>query len=52
MLDNFDNLSRRLPLLEPVINNLSCGEGDKQLLREVFLAVYNTGLDDGLASPK
>ena len=52
LLETYDNLSHRLLLLEAVIKNLSCNEGDKQLLREVILAVYNAGFDDGHASTK
>jgi len=47
MRDSYDDLKRRFPILETVIDHLDCTDSDKRLLKELFLNVYSTGYEDG-----
>jgi len=40
MVHNQEELLDRFPLLDTIIRNLSCSDGDKQLLLALFLNVY------------
>jgi hypothetical protein len=46
MLDSFEDLVQRFPILPTVIKHLSCNE---DFLRELFVSVYQTGFADGEA---
>jgi len=46
VLNSFDTLNRRFPILATVIKYLHCEEQEKKLLQELFLEVYNTGYED------
>jgi hypothetical protein len=46
MLNTYESLQQRFPILEVVIRNLSCNEADKRMLRELCLALYAVGYED------
>jgi hypothetical protein len=50
MLETYALLQGRFPILEIVVKNLSCSEADKRMLRELCLALYGVGYEDGAAS--
>jgi hypothetical protein len=50
MVDTYELMQRRFPILEVVIRNLSCNEADKRMLRELSLALYAVGYEEGAAS--
>jgi hypothetical protein len=50
MIDTYELLvERRFPILDVVVRNLSCDDGDKKLLRELFLTIYSVGYEDAQA---
>lgn len=51
MFESYEEMAtKRFPVLEVVIRNLSCNDSDKQVLRELFFTVYSTGYEDGQRS--
>ena len=49
MIDTFDSLNVRVPIIEVVIKHLSCTDSEKKLIKELFLTVYSVGYNDGKA---
>jgi hypothetical protein len=47
MINSYESLGDRFPILDTVIKYLSCTEQEKQMLRELFLTIYTTGYEDG-----
>ena len=47
--NELDQLYLRFPVLDKVVSHLDCSESDKHLLRDLFLTVYSTGVEDGKA---
>jgi hypothetical protein len=46
-LETFDDLSKRLPVLEVILKNLGCSDAEKKLLKDLFLEVYAVAFEDG-----
>jgi DNA-binding protein YbaB len=44
--ETFDDVLVRFPVLDVVIRNLTCNEADKEFLRQLFLEVYRTAVED------
>jgi hypothetical protein len=46
MVDTYERLNQRFPILDVVIKYLSCADAEKTLLKDLFLTVYCVGYDD------
>jgi hypothetical protein len=46
--ETFEDVLVRFPVLDVVIRNLTCNEADKEFLRQLFLEVYRTAVEDVL----
>jgi hypothetical protein len=46
MVDNYESLNERFPILDVVIKNLSCADSEKALLMVLFVTVYRLGYGD------
>jgi hypothetical protein len=46
MIDNYESLSARFPILDVVIETISCADSEKALLKEFFVTVYCLGYRD------
>ena len=46
MIDNYESLSERFPILDVVIKTISCADSEKALLKELFVTVYCLGYRD------
>lgn len=44
--ETFDDVLVRFPVLDVVIKNLACNDADKEFLRQLFLEVYRTAVED------
>jgi hypothetical protein len=49
MVDTYESLNERFPILDVVIKHLSCNDSDKSLLKELFVTIYGVGYGDGKA---
>jgi hypothetical protein len=49
MVDTYESLNERFPILDVVIKHLSCNDSDKSLLKELFVTIYGVGYSDGKA---
>ena len=49
MIETYDALIERFPLLDVVIKHLNCSDPDVKLLRDLFVTVYGVGYNDGKA---
>ncbi len=49
MVDTYESLNQRFPILDVEIKHMDCSEADKALLKELFLTVYGVGYTDGQA---
>jgi hypothetical protein len=51
MVDTYESLEKRFPILDVVIEYLSCNDMEKRLLKELFVDVYGLGYKDGHGDP-
>jgi hypothetical protein len=49
MLDNYESLNERFPIIDVVIKHLSCEDAAKKLIKELLVTVYSVGYNDGKA---
>jgi hypothetical protein len=49
MVDTYESLNERFPILDVVINHLKCDDTEKGLLKELFVTIYRVGYGDGQA---
>jgi dihydroorotase len=47
MVDTYESLNERFPILDVVIKHLTCNDAEKGLLKELFVTVYGVGYSDG-----
>jgi hypothetical protein len=47
MVDTYESLNERFPILDVVINYLKCDDTEKGLLKELFVTIYRVGYGDG-----
>jgi hypothetical protein len=52
MVDNYESLNARFPILDVVLNHLKCDDTEKGLLKELFVTIYGVGYGDGRADRK
>jgi hypothetical protein len=50
MVDTYESLNERFPILQVVIKHLSCNDTEKRLIKELFVTVYGIGHNDGKAN--
>jgi hypothetical protein len=50
MVDTYESLNERFPILDVVIKHLNCADTEKKLLKELFVTVYGVGYSDGKAA--
>jgi hypothetical protein len=48
MIDDYESLNKRVPILDVVIKHLSCNDAERKLVQELFVTVYGVGYSDGL----
>jgi hypothetical protein len=49
MVNTYESLNERFPILDVLIKHLSCADQEKGLLKELFVTIYNVGYGDGQA---
>jgi hypothetical protein len=49
MINTYESLNKRFPILDLIIKHLSCADTEKGLLKELFVTVYRVGYGDGQA---
>jgi hypothetical protein len=49
MINTYESLNERFPILDLIIKHLSCADTEKGLLKELFVTVYRVGYGDGQA---
>lgn len=49
MIDTYESLRSRFPILDVVIKHLACADTEKKMLTELFLTIYGVGYTDGKA---
>ena len=49
MIDTYEGLTLRFPIIDVVIKHLACNDNEKALLRELFVTVYGVGYNDAKA---
>jgi hypothetical protein len=47
MVDTYESLNERFPIIDVVIKHLSCSESEKKLVKDLFVTVYGVGYNDG-----
>ena len=47
MVDTYESLHERFPIIDVVIKHLSCTDAEKKLIKELFVTVYGVGYADG-----
>ena len=47
MVDTYESLNERFPIIDVVIKHLSCNDSEKTLIKEFFVTVYGVGYNDG-----
>jgi hypothetical protein len=52
MVDTYECLNERFPIIDVVIQHLSCADTEKALLKELFVTIYRVGYGDGQADRK
>jgi hypothetical protein len=50
MINTYESLNERFPILDVIIKHLSCADTEKGLLKELFVTVYRVGYGDGQAA--
>jgi dihydroorotase len=50
MVDTYESLNERFPILDVVIKHLTCADAEKVLLKELLVTVYRVGHSDGQAN--
>jgi hypothetical protein len=50
MVDTYESLNERFPILQVVIKHLSCNDTEKRPIKELFVTVYGIGHNDGKAN--
>ncbi len=46
MIDTYEPLNKRFPILDVVIKHLSCNDSEKKLIKELFVTIYGVGYSD------
>jgi hypothetical protein len=49
MVDTYESLNERFPILDVVIKHLDYNDAEKKLIKELFVTVYGVGYNDGQA---
>jgi hypothetical protein len=50
MVDNYESLNQRFPILNIVTKHLKCDDTEKGRLKELFVTIYRVGYGDGQAN--
>jgi hypothetical protein len=49
MIDTYESLNGRFPIIDVVLKHLRCDDKEKTVIKELFLTVYKVGYNDGQA---
>jgi len=49
MVDTYESLNERFPIIDVVIKQLSWNDAEKKLIKDLFVTVYGVGFNDGKA---
>ena len=49
MIDTYESLNERFPIIDVVIKHLTCNDTEKKLIRDLLVTVYGVGYNDGTA---
>jgi hypothetical protein len=47
MVDTYESLNERFPIIDVVIKHISCNHVEKTPIKELFVTVYGVGYNDG-----
>ena len=47
MVDTYESLNERFPIIDVVIKRLNCNDMEKERIKELFVTVYAVAYNDG-----